>query len=62
MTPDTPPSKAKRGFAVMSVDRRREIAAKGGSAVPPEKRSFSKDRALAVAAGRSGGSRRPSDA
>jgi uncharacterized protein len=48
--------KSKRGFAAMSPERRREIAAKGGAAVPPEKRSFSKSRDLAAKAGRSGGS------
>lgn len=33
----------------------REIASKGGRSVPPEERSFSKDRALAAQAGRKGG-------
>ncbi len=48
--------KAKRGFAVMDPDRRREIAARGGASVPAEKRSFSKSRDLAISAGRTGGS------
>lgn len=50
------PPKSKRGFAVMSPERRREIAAKGGASVPAEKRSFSQDRNLAASAGRVGGS------
>ncbi|WP_343699194.1 KGG domain-containing protein [Caulobacter sp.] len=54
-----PPSKSKRGFASLSAERRREIAAKGGAAVPAEKRSFSQNRDLAVRAGRSGGSASP---
>lgn len=49
-------SKSKRGFAAMSPDKRREIAAKGGAAVPAEKRSFSQNRDLAASAGRAGGS------
>lgn len=61
MPADTSNVRAKRGFAVMSADRRREVAAKGGAAVPPEKRSFSKDRALAASAGKAGGSHKPSD-
>lgn len=52
---------ARRGFAAMNPDRRREIARKGGAAVPPSKRTFSQDRDLAAAAGRKGGeaSKRP---
>lgn len=49
-------NKSKRGFASLTPERRREIASKGGKSVPNEKRSFSKDRALARAAGRKGGS------
>lgn len=45
----------KRGFAAMAPERRREIARMGGAAVRPENRGFSKDRALAVEAGRKGG-------
>ncbi len=48
---------ALRGFAAMDVERRREIARKGGQSVPDEKRSFSQDRALAAEAGRKGGRR-----
>ena len=39
----------------MDVERRREIARKGGASVPDEKRSFSQDRDLAASAGRKGG-------
>jgi general stress protein YciG len=52
-------SKSRRGFAAMSPEKRREIAAKGGAAVPPEKRSFSQNRDLAASAGRAGGSATP---
>lgn len=44
-----------RGFAAMDPERRREIAAKGGSSVPADKRSFAKNRELATEAGRRGG-------
>lgn len=44
-----------KGFAALSPERRREISSMGGKAQPPEKRSFSKDRDLASAAGRTGG-------
>ena len=47
--------KAKRGFAAMSPEKRREIARKGGAAVPNEKRSFSQSPDLAAKAGRKGG-------
>lgn len=53
------PSKSKRGFAAMSPEKRREIAAKGGASVPAEKRSFSQSRDLAARAGRAGGSASP---
>ncbi|TVR11692.1 MAG: stress-induced protein [Salinarimonadaceae bacterium] len=46
---------AKRGFAAMSAEKRREIASKGGRSVPADKRSFAQDRALASKAGRKGG-------
>jgi general stress protein YciG len=58
-TPTTTPTKARRGFAAMDPERRREIAARGGAAVPAEKRSFSQSRDLAARAGRSGGSATP---
>lgn len=48
--------KPKRGFASMSREQRRLIAMKGGRSVPDEKRAFSRDRKLAAAAGRKGGS------
>ena len=47
--------KAKRGFAAMSPEKRREIARKGGASVPSEKRSFSQSPDLAAKAGRKGG-------
>lgn len=50
----TPP-KALRGFAAMSPEKRRAIAAKGGAAVPPDKRSFSTTPGLAESAGTLGG-------
>jgi general stress protein YciG len=46
---------SNRGFASMTMEKRREIASKGGKAVPAEKRSFSQDRDLASTAGRKGG-------
>ncbi|WP_424362948.1 general stress protein [Methylocystis parvus] len=49
------PKKSTRGFASMSPEKRREIARKGGLAVPAEKRSFSQDPALASKAGKKGG-------
>ena len=47
--------KQQRGFALLSADRIREIASKGGSSVPSEKRAFSRDKDLAITAGRKGG-------
>lgn len=52
---DEAPKKQRRGFAAMPIERRREFARMGGSAVNPANRSFSKDRALAAEAGRMGG-------
>jgi general stress protein YciG len=49
------PPRAARGFAAMDPVRQREIARKGGRAVPDEKRSFSQNRELAATAGRKGG-------
>ncbi|HEY9236761.1 MULTISPECIES: hypothetical protein [Phenylobacterium] len=51
--------KAYRGFARLSPERRRQVAAMGGGAVAPDKRAFSKDRALATRAGRLGGETSP---
>ena len=47
---------SKRGFASMSPERRLELARKGGSSVPAEKRSFATNLDLAREAGRKGGS------
>lgn len=52
---DEPKAKAIRGFAAMSPEKRKEIAAKGGAAVSPEKRAYSMNRELAQSAGRIGG-------
>lgn len=49
----------KRGFASMDPERRREIAKKGGSSVPKEKRAFSVNKSLAITAGRKGGAATP---
>jgi general stress protein YciG len=46
---------AKRGFAAMTPERRREIASKGGKSVPASNRSYSKDKALASKSGMKGG-------
>jgi general stress protein YciG len=50
-----PGTLVKRGFAAMDRRRQRDIASKGGSSVPVDKRSFSRDHELAVRAGRKGG-------
>lgn len=52
---DMPRPKLRKGFARLTPERRREIAAKGGASVPAHKRSFSKDRTLAANAGSKGG-------
>jgi hypothetical protein len=49
--------KSRRGFASMDPEKRQQIASLGGRAVPAENRSFSKNRELAVSAGRKGGMR-----
>lgn len=54
-TPKKRGSTSTRGFASMNAETRRAIASKGGQSVPNEKRSFSKNRALAAEAGRKGG-------
>lgn len=46
---------SRRGFASMDPEKQREIARKGGRAVPREKRSFSQNHQLASEAGRKGG-------
>lgn len=50
-----PTRKRGRGFAGMTPERRREVAAKGGSSVKPHNRSFARDNALASRAGALGG-------
>jgi len=52
---------SNRGFASMDEAKQRDIASKGGQSVPPEKRSFSKDPALAAEAGRKGGESVPDE-
>lgn len=47
--------KQHRGFACMTPEKRAEIASKGGSAVPPDKRYYSTHHEQAVEAGRRGG-------
>ncbi|MBR0644131.1 stress-induced protein [Roseomonas hellenica] len=47
--------KSRRGFAAMNDDKQRDLAARGGRSVPPGKRSFARDPALAAEAGRKGG-------
>jgi len=49
------PRKSTRGFASMDPEKQRAIARKGGTSVPKEKRSFSRNRNLAATAGRKGG-------
>lgn len=51
--------KAKRGFAAMTPEKRREIARKGGQSVKPENRAFAQNRDLAAEAGRKGGAQSP---
>jgi hypothetical protein len=53
--PVEPKPKARRGFACLSIERRRAAAAKGGASVPSHKRSFSKSKDLAASAGSKGG-------
>ncbi len=48
-------SRPGRGFASMTLERRREVASMGGRAVPAENRSFARNRDLASDAGRRGG-------
>ncbi|WP_040845315.1 general stress protein, partial [Nitrospirillum viridazoti] len=52
---------SNRGFASMDEDKQRDIASKGGSSVPDEKRSFSQDHELAAEAGRKGGASVPDE-
>jgi general stress protein YciG len=55
-------SKGARGFGSMDPDQQRAIARKGGESVPPQQRSFSKNRELAAQAGRKGGEARGANA
>lgn len=59
MTTVPPKIPRARGFAALPLERHREIASAGGKAVRPENRSFSKNRELAVEAGRKGGQATP---
>ncbi len=47
--------KLRRGFRAMDAEKQREIATHGGQSVKSENRAFSRDPALAAAAGRKGG-------
>lgn len=51
------PASRKRGpgFGGMDPERRREVAAKGGSSVKAHNRSFARDKGLAARAGSLGG-------
>ena len=48
---------ALRGFALLSSEQRKLVAAKGGASIPADKRSFSVDRDLAKQAGKVGGTK-----
>lgn len=50
-----PEPKAPRGFALLSPERRKAIACLGGRSVPPSKRAFATNPALARSAGSKGG-------
>lgn len=52
---------SSRGFASMDPEKQRKIASMGGKSVPDEKRSFSRNKELARAAGRKGGQRVPDE-
>ena len=51
----------KRGFALLSPERRKEIATLGGKSVAPSKRSFSTNKELAKKAGAKGGKNAPAE-
>jgi general stress protein YciG len=55
MIEDSLPTKKLRGFATLTPEQRRKIASLGGKAVAAENRTFSRDKALAKAAGKKGG-------
>jgi len=44
--------KPKRGFASMSQEKLREVSSRGGKSTAPDKRTFSTNKNLAVAAGK----------
>ena len=50
--------KRLRGFAAMTPEKRSAISRKGGLAVPPENRQYSRDRELASVSGRRGAATR----
>ncbi len=50
-----PPPPRPRGFAAMSPEKRRAIAAMGGASLAPEQRSFARNPDLARTAGQKGG-------
>jgi uncharacterized protein len=58
---DELPKKIKCGFAAMAPERRRQIAAMGGSAVPAEKRGFAVDPVFAAKVGKLGGKAVPNE-
>lgn len=54
-TNEATPGHARKGFASLTPERRREIAAKGGRSVKPENRTFTKNPDIAKLAGAKGG-------
>jgi hypothetical protein len=46
--------KQNRGFALLSPERRKEIASRGGKSVPADKRAFAVNPELASSAGKKG--------
>lgn len=55
MTEEYEKPKSRKGLASLSPEKRRLIASMGGKSVPKEKRTFSRNRAVASAAGKKGG-------
>ncbi|MFN3891594.1 MAG: general stress protein [Beijerinckiaceae bacterium] len=55
MSDDIEKPESRKGLASVAPEKRRSIASLGGKSVPSEKRSFSRNRALASAAGKKGG-------
>jgi general stress protein YciG len=51
-------TKAIRGFALLTPERRAEISRKGGMSVPAEKRTYSIDKSKASESGIKGGQNR----